>query len=88
MPLTHSKIKIEVSLPIWFSPLSAKALALDDKIGSFEPGKEADFLVIRDPNTLGRFNLNKKPEEILLRIIYGATKEHIEQVYVQGNRLK
>jgi guanine deaminase len=66
----------------------AKVLNLDSEIGNFEKGKQADFLVVSDPNTLGKLNFSQTPREVLLRVCYAATKEHVERVYVQGKQIK
>jgi guanine deaminase len=65
----------------------AKALSLDDKIGNFETGKEADFIVI-DPakNELQRLRI--KPEDKIQDKLFGLTilgdDRNILATYAQG----
>lgn len=67
----------------------AKALSLDDQIGSLEAGKKADFLVIDYKKTdpfHGRSSYIK-PLEILSRLIYRGNEAVIKEVYIEGNRV-
>ncbi|MEG0293736.1 guanine deaminase [Enterococcus sp.] len=62
--------------------------ALSLPIGVLKPGYACDLQVI-DTNVknhrISSFGVFEKPEEILQKILYLATKENIRQVWVQGN---
>lgn len=66
---------------------AAEALYLDDKIGNFERGKEADFVVL-DPagTTLSerRTNNVKSIDESLFALTMLADDRHIAATYVAG----
>jgi guanine deaminase len=66
---------------------SAEALAIDDKVGSFREGNEADFVVL-DPNAtpLLRFRMGraKELEERLFVFMTLADDRAIEATYVAG----
>ena len=56
----------------------ASALGLSDRIGSFVPGKDADF-VVADANAYGT------PEDALSTLCLRGRKTSIAEVYVRGN---
>lgn len=58
---------------------AAKALGLDDKIGSIEIGKMADLTAVRiaDPETLPCF-------DPLSHLVYVCSREHVSHVWVAG----
>jgi len=58
---------------------SAKVLKIDDKVGSLEPGKFADFLIVdpRDPDT-GPIH------DPVATYVYGCALRNLKQVYVGG----
>ncbi len=68
---------------------AAEALYLDDKVGNFEPGKEADFAVL-DPAgsslTERRIRVASSIEESLFAITMLADDRHIAATYVAGKR--
>ena len=68
---------------------AAKALYLDDKVGNFVPGKEADFAVL-DPAgsslTERRIRVASSIEESLFAITMLADDRHIAATYVAGKR--
>ena len=68
---------------------AAEALYLDDKVGNFEPGKEADFVVL-DPagSSLSerRTRVATSIEEVLFAITMLADDRNIAATYVAGNR--
>jgi 5-methylthioadenosine/S-adenosylhomocysteine deaminase len=58
---------------------AARALGLDDRVGSIEPGKMADLTAVRiaDPETLPCF-------DPLSHLVYVAGREHVSHVWVAG----
>jgi guanine deaminase len=84
--------KSEVSLTEAFYMATlggAKALKLDDKIGNFQTGKEADFVVLSDTkiNPFISLNVFQSPLERLKRMIYGGNKELVQDVFVRGKSI-
>ncbi|HFC52832.1 MAG TPA: TRZ/ATZ family hydrolase [Gammaproteobacteria bacterium] len=60
----------------------ARALGLDDKIGSLEPGKEADMVAI----DLG--NIETRPiYHPLSQLVYAAGREQVSDVWIAGRHL-
>lgn len=77
----------------------AKQLSLDDKIGNFEPGKEADFIVInygggrefvadrmQDQFLAGKSDKDKLMEKLFVLMMMGDDR-HIEATYVWGEQV-
>lgn len=60
----------------------ARALGLDDRIGSLEPGKAADFVAIdlSGPSTQPLY-------DPISQIVYAAGREQVTDVWVNGRRL-
>ncbi len=58
----------------------AKALHLDDEIGSIEIGKKADFVFL----DLEKTNQPLNQENIFSSIVYSANKENVMFVYIDG----
>ncbi|WP_445355354.1 guanine deaminase [Microbulbifer sp. EKSA008] len=68
---------------------SAKALDIDDKVGSFEKGKEADFIVIDLKSTdLMKFRMKsaRTLEEKLFALQVLGDDRAIHSTYIMGNR--
>ncbi|MDB9517103.1 guanine deaminase [Roseofilum reptotaenium CS-1145] len=73
---------------------AAKALHLEDKIGNFEPGKEADFIIInpaptplmklRNQNQIPPENLSELVDQLFTLMILGDDRT-IEATYILGN---
>jgi 5-methylthioadenosine/S-adenosylhomocysteine deaminase len=60
----------------------AKALALDDRIGSLQPGKSADFAAI-DLSEVG----SQPVYDPISQIVYTATRDQVTDVWVAGERV-
>ena len=68
---------------------AAEALYLDDKIGNFERGKEADFVVLDPAGTSlseRRTNLASSIEETLFAITMLGDDRHVAATYVAGTK--
>ncbi|MBN2236705.1 MAG: guanine deaminase [Bacteroidales bacterium] len=67
----------------------AKALNIDQFVGNFETGKEADFVII-DPNASelmqARLALAKDIDELLFVLMILGDERNIEAVYLQGEK--
>jgi len=66
----------------------AKVLQLDDRIGSLDPGKDADFTVIdylrADPlSGTGGYNT---PAHVLSRLCYNGDVQCVKEVYIRGEK--
>lgn len=64
------------------------ALALDDKIGNFEVGKEFDALIIDMEVGTCEYQLDRSPFEILQQFIYSGDDRNILNVFVAGKLVK
>jgi guanine deaminase len=64
----------------------AQVLGLDDRIGSFAPGKDADFVVVdyRQADPLGGAGNYKAPAHILSQLCYRGELPCIKDVYMGG----
>jgi len=65
----------------------AKVLGLDDRIGSFRPGREADFIVLdagATPVTARRMLAATSIEERLFAFMILGDDRHVRQTYVMG----
>ena len=66
---------------------AAEALYLDDYIGNFLPGKEADFVVL-DPEasslTARRTRITTSIDEALFALLTLADDRHVAATYVRG----
>lgn len=67
----------------------AKVLGLDDHIGSLDPGKDADFVVVDSHklNPAGAPGGHNHPSQIVSRLCFLTGKEQLEGVYVRGERI-
>ena len=94
----HDAYKISSLLGIPMNPLQAfyfitlggaRALQLDDKIGNFEMGKEADFVVI-DPSKNDLLNYRiagaTSIEDILFPMIILGDDRIVKAVYLMGEK--
>jgi guanine deaminase len=63
----------------------ARALGLDDEVGSLDPGKAADFLVLDAARITPPGSPSvESTEDLLSRILHRAGRSTIRQVYVSG----
>lgn len=66
----------------------AKALFLDDRIGNFEPGKEADFLILDASGRPGfDFPEQSEVEPLLSRLVYMGDDRLVAATYVRGRKV-
>jgi guanine deaminase len=68
---------------------SARSLELDGKIGNFEPGKEADFVVLNwavSPLQKLRFKTSKSFEERLFSLMMLGDDRNVEATYILGRK--
>ena len=76
---------------LWLATLgAAEALYLDDKIGNFEPGKEADFVVIDPAATRMTARRSERADTILEELFALLTlgdDRHIAATYVAGEKV-
>ncbi|PWY55078.1 guanine deaminase [Legionella qingyii] len=66
---------------------AAKALQLDDKIGTFKPGKEADFIVIDpDATTYLKYRRERVNDifELLFILMALGSEDNIKATYIMG----
>jgi guanine deaminase len=68
----------------------AKALNMDDRIGNFEKGKEADFIVLDDTmiNPYHEFENYQDVHDRMYRLIYRSSKESVKSVFIKGKRIR
>lgn len=60
----------------------ARALALDDRIGSIEPGKAADLIAV----DLGEVD-TQPLYDVVSQLVYATGRHHVRQVWVNGRHL-
>ncbi len=76
----------------------ARALDLEDRIGNFDPGKEADFVVVepqRDPSFERIITAGTRPTDaehgsaaLLFAVLLAASERALAAPYVRGSRLQ
>ena len=80
--------KLQSMVRWYFATLgAARALQLDDKIGNFEPGKEADFIVIDpDASAYMRYRHEKATDifELLFMLMTLGCDPNIQATYIYG----
>jgi guanine deaminase len=64
----------------------AAVLGLEEQIGNFAPGKDADFVVIdhKQADPLSGQSPHNAPPQILSRLCYNADAHCIKHVYIRG----
>ena len=67
----------------WATVDNAKALQLEDKIGSLTPGKQADILLLNTDQ------LNVLPANDPIQcIVFNANRSNVDTVFVAGRKMK
>lgn len=83
-----NSVKLPSMIRWYFATLgAAKALHLDDKIGSFKPGKEADFVVIDpDASSYLKYRREKVDDifELLFILMTLGSEVNIKATYIMG----
>jgi len=64
----------------------AEALGMADQIGSLEPGKWADFVVVRPPEPAVSGEGDRTPREMLSQIVYRTVPSAIVATFVGGTQ--
>ena len=64
----------------------ARVLGLEDKVGSFEEGKEFDALLIdiNSPHSIINWDTNLTPSEMFQKFFYTGDDRNISEVFVRG----
>lgn len=62
----------------------ARLLGMEQEIGSIEPGKAADLTILNPAAAPGMCPSGPDPHG---RVLYGAGREHVEQVWVEGRMI-
>ncbi len=70
---------------LWLATLGgAQALGLDDTIGHFKAGKDADFVVVSLENLMPRETVFSSHSNLVSRIVYGGAATKVLRTYVRG----
>jgi guanine deaminase len=64
----------------------ARALGLDERVGTLEPGMEADFVVFA-PKIEGSSVMARAIEDILSRLVFRGDDRDVRAVYVRGKQV-
>ncbi|MBZ2169334.1 amidohydrolase family protein [Marinobacter sp. F4216] len=66
----------------------ARALGIDNEVGSLEVGKKADLLLLRlDRANLTPYSVNEQGGNVLWNLVFAADKSNVAGVWVDGRRL-
>lgn len=70
---------------LWLATLGgAQALGLDNIIGNFQVGKDADFIVCQSDEVLPQHSTFADPAHQIARLVYGASPNVVQKTVVQG----
>ncbi|MCS6807583.1 MAG: amidohydrolase family protein, partial [Bacteroidota bacterium] len=81
-------LPVTVEEAVWLATLGgARALGLDAAIGNFRVGKQADFIVCSDAESVSEYNTFAAPSHRLARLVYQAHPACVQHVVVQGTTI-
>ncbi len=73
---------------LWLATLGgAEALGLEQNIGNFVRGKEADFVVLSLKDILPNHSSFSAPEQVISRAVYGAGRGAVLTTFVRGKQV-
>jgi cytosine/adenosine deaminase-related metal-dependent hydrolase len=80
----HGPRAMEVKTVLEMATLGgAKTLGMDDEIGSIEPGKKAD-IVLLDLHRVWNQYADPSPEHVYSTIVYSCSPENVRSVMIDG----
>ena len=70
----------------WATLDGAKLLGLADEVGSLEPGKGADFIVVHPPwvERNSGFAVSVRIDDLLASLVFSAGAENVRNTFIQG----
>jgi guanine deaminase len=73
---------------LWLATLGgAEVLGLEQKIGNFAEGKEADFIVLSMNDIFPQTSSFDAPSEMVARLVYGASRHTVSTTFVRGKQV-
>jgi guanine deaminase len=73
---------------LWIATLGgAEALGLEETIGNFAEGKDADFIVLSMNDVFPQKSSFDAPSEMIARLVYGASRQTVQATFVRGKQV-